>query len=172
MGLFKKRTSDPGEVERIKAEMVAMVARLDRADADKHEIGTRVDHLVTRLDTPAPPPLETPPPAPPTPAVTEKDLHMLRAQIQRLNDRLDQVDARVTSISTELANQITEISNDLETIATAPSEQPAGGLDPAVAEQLVGELRTSQVQLANEQARYQIAFRQDLAELADRLKRS
>jgi hypothetical protein len=33
----------------------------------------------------------------------------------------------------------------------------------------VEALRATQVRLANEQARYEITFRQDLAELADRL---
>ena len=34
------------------------------------------------------------------------------------------------------------------------------------------EMRDAQVKLANEQARYQIAFRQDIADLAERLKRA
>ena len=37
---------------------------------------------------------------------------------------------------------------------------------------VVDELRDAQTRLAGEQARYQIAFRQDLAELADRLRRA
>jgi hypothetical protein len=171
MGLFKKRTPEPGEVERIKAEMSAMAARLDRADADKHEIGTRVQELATRLDTPIPPPHQDPPPPPPPPGVTQNDLHMLRAHIQRLNDRLDQVDARVTAIATELANQLTEISHEIDALAAI---EPAAAVAPAdpIAGQVVEEILDAQLRLANEQARYQIAFRQDLAELAERLRRS
>jgi len=61
-----------------------------------------------------------------------------------------------------LANQITEMSGELESL---------GANEPAT-DEIVDELRDAQTRLAGEQARYQIAFRQDLAQLADRLKRS
>ena len=158
MGLFKKR-ADPAELEAIKADIAAMAARLDRADADKDELGSRVHSLTTRLETPTPPP---PPPEPAAPALTASDLDILRARLQRLSDRLDEVDARITSISTELANQITELSGDIESIA---KEHPP-------TDDIVTEIRDAQVKLANEQARYQIAFRDDLADLAERLRRA
>lgn len=162
MGLFKKR-ADPAELEAIKADIAAMAARLDRADADKDELGSRVHSLTSRLDTPTPTPPPPPPPAEPAkPEVTDADLDILRARFQRLSDRLDQVDARVTSISTELANQITELSGDIESIA---KEHPP-------TDDVVTEMRDAQVKLANEQARYQIAFREDLADLAERLRRA
>jgi chromosome segregation ATPase len=163
MGLFKKR-ADPAELEAIKADIAAMAARLDRADADKDELGSRVHSLTAKLETPAtptptPPP---PPPEPPKPSVSEADLVMRRARLQRLSDRLDGVDARITSISTELANQVTELSGDVESLA---KEHPP-------TDDIVMEIRDAQVKLANEQARYQIAFRDDLADLAERLKRT
>ena len=68
----------------------------------------------------------------------------------------------MTSIATELANQITELSGDVEAIA---KEHPP-------VDDVVTEVRDAQVRLANEQARYQIAFRQDLADLAERLRRA
>lgn len=159
MGLFKKR-ADPAELEAIKADIAAMAARLDRADADKDELGSRVHSLTSRLETPTPTP--PPPPEPVPPAVSAADLDILRARLQRLSDRLDQVDARITSISTELANQITELSGDIESIA---KEHPP-------TDDIVTEIRDAQVKLANEQARYQIAFRDDLADLAERLRRA
>jgi chromosome segregation ATPase len=158
MGLFKKR-ADPAELEAIKSDIAAMAARLDRADADKADLGSRVHSLTTRLETPTPPP---PPPPPAKPAVSDADLDILRARLQRLTDRLDAVDARITSISTELANQITELSGDVESIA---KEHPP-------TDDIVTEMRDAQVKLANEQARYQIAFREDLAALAERLRRA
>ena len=158
MGLFKKR-ADPAEMEAIKADIAAMAARLDRADADKDELGSRVHSLTTRLETPKPPP---PPSEPVKPSISDADLDILRARLQRLTDRLDEVDARITSIATELANQITEISGDVESIA---KEHPP-------TDDIVTEMRDAQVKLANEQARYQIAFREDLAQLAERLRRS
>jgi hypothetical protein len=158
MGLFKKR-ADPAELEAIKADIAAMAARLDRADSDKDELGSRVHRLTTRLETTTPPP---PPPEPVKPAITDADLDILRARLQRLSDRLDEVDTRITSISTELANQITELSNDVESIA---KEHPP-------TDDIVTEIRDAQVKLATEQARYQIAFREDLADLAERLRRA
>ncbi|NNE12668.1 MAG: hypothetical protein HKN41_10560 [Ilumatobacter sp.] len=83
-------------------------------------------------------------------------------RLQRVNARIEEIDQRITSISTELANQLTELSTELDAIHSA---QPPDG-------ETVDELRDSQTRLAEEQARYQIAFRKDLAELADRLKRA
>jgi hypothetical protein len=40
----------------------------------------------------------------------------------------------------------------------------------AVSDEVIEALRASQVKLANEQARYEIAFRQDLANLAEHLR--
>jgi hypothetical protein len=54
------------------------------------------------------------------------------------------------------------LSGDIETM---------GGQTPPT-DVIVDELRDAQTRLAGEQARYQIAFRQDLAELADRLRRA
>ncbi len=87
----------------------------------------------------------------------------------RLSERVGGVDERLTQVAIELANQLTELSNDIDTAATssAPSDGSAAELDP----ELIEELLEAQDRLANEQARYQIAFRQDLAELADRLRR-
>lgn len=203
MGLFKKRPPEaaadaaPGlDADQLRAELAAMSARLDAADASKqqlnqlvHDLGmrlsaaeaatvqevpvtevkaadldllrARVQRLADRLDAP---PISTPPPPPPPisdppaqPGAGDVDLSAVDERLARLADRLDQVDLRVTSIATELANQITELSGDIEAGDTA-----------ALAE----ELRDAQARLANEQARYQIAFRQDLADLATRLKKS
>jgi hypothetical protein len=163
MGLFKKR-SDPAEMEAIKADIAAMAARLDQADADKAELGTRVHQLSSRFNTPisSPPAEPPPPPIDPAPPISEAELDMLRARVQRLFDRMDQIDARITSISTELANQLTELSGDVEALSADRGAAP---------DDVVAEIREAQVRLAGEQARYQIAFREDLAELAERLRR-
>jgi hypothetical protein len=77
--------------------------------------------------------------------------------------RLSELDQRVTSVSTELANQVTELGNDIDALARRPEGPGAAAVD---------ELRDGQVRLANEQARYQIAFREDLARLAEQLRRA
>lgn len=191
MGLFKKRVTDPAEIERLQAEIASMSARLQAADEAKHDLDTTVRGLVSRLDAPTPAP---PPPEPPAPTVEPAEINMINAKIERLStrlddvattepdapavdpaaieelgaqlrritERIDEIDGRITSISTELANQITEMSGELDAL----------GSKEAPTEEIVDELRDAQLRLAGEQARYQIAFRQDLADLADRLKRA
>jgi DNA repair exonuclease SbcCD ATPase subunit len=192
MELFKKR-SDPAEIERMKADIESMSARLAASDAANQHLDHQVAGIVTRLDTPiSPPPTEPPPPPAPTidpkqldmlaaklerlservdqapttdtdePAVDPADVAELRTSLERLTSRLEEVDARITSISVELANQLSELSGDIESL---------GGDEPPT-DEIVEELRDAQTRLAGEQARYQIAFRQDLADLAERLKRS
>ena len=140
-------------------------------------LAARVHALGTRLDT-------TPPPPPPAPAPTALpvdpgEFEFLCERIQHLHDRITAVDQRITSISTELANQITELAGEVDTIgAREPAPGPADdgaaadAADAAEVAELVDELRDAQARLANEQARYQIVFRQELADLAERLRRS
>jgi hypothetical protein len=102
------------------------------------------------------------------------DRHEARPVPPDLSPRLDDLatkvatlDARVTSVSTELANQITELGSDIDSLDRRPNGNGHG-----VSAEVVGELRDGQVRLANEQARYQIAFREDLARLAEHLRRA
>lgn len=200
MGWFKRRADSTEQIDELKASIAAMAERLERADADQRQLdrkidekvdgvatqvgeqidqkvsgataqldqqihaqvdgvaaqlGQRVDGIASRLD-------EKDNELPPPPVVEPADVDSLRERIDRMATRLDEVDRRITSISTELANQLSEISNDLEAM---------GGKEPPT-DEVVDELRDAQTRLANEQARYQIAFRHDLADLADRLRRS
>jgi septal ring factor EnvC (AmiA/AmiB activator) len=114
---------------------------------------------------------------------TEADekLGEIAAQTARIDDR-------VTNISTELANQLTELSTDIDYVSQGlPTGSGATPIDPEVIEAKLqqrideeidaklgielDEVRTSAERLAMEQARYEIRFRQDLAELADRIRR-
>lgn len=193
MGLFKKRATDPAEIERLQAEIAAMGARLNAADAAKIDLDHTVQGIAERLDASTPPPPAPPPPAPPPTSIgvdtsgldelTERvarlaeqvaetpadepdsasgaaEIERIGKEVERIGRRLEDVDARITSISTELANQITELGAEVDINGAVPTDA------------VVSELRDAQTRLAGEQARYQIAFRQDLAELADRLKRS
>ena len=96
----------------------------------------------------------------------DPDVERMKADVAALRDVLSAqvaaLDARVTSVSTELANQLTELSGDLEALAK----------DHPPTDDVVMEIRDAQVRLANEQARYQIAFREGLTELAERLRRA
>lgn len=82
---------------------------------------------------------------------------------------------RVSSVSAELANQLTELGRDIDGFLAANAAAKAA--TPVIAEQTIADevleqLSAAQVKLANEQARYEIAFRQDLASLADQVRRS
>ncbi len=125
MGLFR-RSTDPAEIERIKAELAELRAAIEHANNATPPFGTRVEQLAGEIAA---------------------------------------LDARVTSVSTELANQLTELGNDIDGL----NARPSGDGPDATA---VSELRDGQVRLANEQARYQIAFREDLARLATDLKKA
>jgi len=72
------------------------------------------------------------------------------------------IDSRVVHLGRELTNQLHELSSDLEQLEKQN--------DGASAE-TIAHLQTTQIRLATEQARYEIAFRQDLAEIADQLRR-
>jgi chromosome segregation ATPase len=153
MGLFNKRAD---EIERLRSEIAAMGARLDAATAAESALGGQVEQLSRRLRSPLAPPPEDPPAL-----ARAAELDELRGRVEQLVERLETVDARITAISTELANQIEELSGELD--------GRAAGTPPT--DEVVDELRDAQTRLASEQARYQIAFRQDLADLADRLRR-
>ena len=153
MGLFRKTTpapaaespsiGDDSALAELRSELAAMRERLDAADREKAELASTVDELNQRLITTAPPP-PPPTPPPPTPSLSGDELGR---RLDELDSRMTLLDDRVTSVSTELANQVNEIGNDIEPIQAGAER------------------------LAAEQARYQIQFRQDLAELAERVRR-
>jgi hypothetical protein len=87
-------------------------------------------------------------------------------RVEELAGEIAALDARVTSVSTELVNQLTELGHDIDALNSHPNGN-GNGTDAVVA-----ELRDGQVRLANEQARYQIVFREDLARLATELQRA
>lgn len=76
-------------------------------------------------------------------------------------ERLAALESRVSGMGSELSRQLHELGGDIEKLA----EQANDGETT----RLVEEIRSAQVRLATEQARYEIVFRQDLADLADRL---
>jgi len=86
----------------------------------------------------------------------------VRADLQALTNRLSNVDDRVTQMATALTNQLHELDSEITNLAA--------NSDAASAE-AVKELRSNQVRIASEQARYAIALRADLAELAELLRR-
>jgi cell division septum initiation protein DivIVA len=87
-------------------------------------------------------------------------------RLAELLERTAAVDARLTSVSRELAAQIDELGRDLNGDTD---------IDPARINEIIdaalGTIRDGQNRLANEQARYQIEFRKDIAVLIEQLRR-
>lgn len=107
---------------------------------------------------------------------------LLADQLRQLADRVDVTDAsarqtheqvaaleqRVDSVGQELANQISELGRDIDGLAERTADVAAG----TVSDEVMAALRGGQIKLANEQARYEIAFREDLAALAEQVRRN
>ncbi|HEY3484895.1 MAG TPA: hypothetical protein VGK49_05890 [Ilumatobacteraceae bacterium] len=176
MGLFRRRpptiADGPNPIEQLRNELAELQVRVDAADAAKADLDGRVRAIDDRLATP----ITTAPPPPPEPVrtVDPAQLDMLNARVARLVERLDAVDVRITTVTTELANQLAELGNDIDSLSKASHDVDAGDVAVEMSQELeiaLESLRESQTRLANEQARYQIAFRNDLAELAERLRR-
>ena len=177
MGLFRKKTS-PAEFAALTDEISTMKARLDEADEVKAVLLAKVDadkaeRLAQRLQTP---------PSAGSLEDLRADVTELAENLSTIEARMTMLDERMTSISTELANQLTELSGELDVLLDQPTA--TGGVD---AEQLqsivndevrqrlteaVDDIEASTTRLASEQARYQIQFRKDLAELAERLRKT
>ncbi len=89
-------------------------------------------------------------------------------------DHAATLDDRVSNLSREFANQLGELSHELDQLSAAKPTMAPPVFVPqqVVTEDMIEQLHDGQVRLANEQARYEIAFRQDLALLADHFRRS
>ena len=80
-------------------------------------------------------------------------------EARAVREHMAVLDQRLTNVSTELANQLSELGRDIDGLGQRIPEVAEG----TVSDEVVDALRGGQVKLANEQARYEIAFRQDLA---------
>ena len=91
------------------------------------------------------------------------DLSLITAATNGLDQRISAIDTRLPNVTAELSHQLHELSSDIETITQIKD-------DPTSVE-VIEQLHVSQTRIANEQARYQIAFRQDLAVIAEQLRK-
>ena len=82
-------------------------------------------------------------------------------------EQVSTLEQRLSAVSTELANQVSELGNDIDGLAAHQTDVAQG----TVSDEVIEALRSAQVKLAAEQARYEIAFRQDLAALAEQVRR-
>ena len=86
-----------------------------------------------------------------------------RVTSESVADRLSGLETRVSGMGSELARQLHELGDEIEQLSKRAE-------DDGVAE-IIATLKATQIRLASEQARYEITFRQDLAQLADQLLR-
>ncbi len=155
----------------------AAQAALSNADAARAEgeqarsvelaaMQQRVDELATQLtDGPAGPD-----------TASAADVQVVQKQVGQMTEKISALENRMSKVSLELANQLTELSNDLDVLLDQDDVEPAPSADDAVAAtELVAEaiesVQRSTEKLAAEQARYEIQFRADLAELAELFRR-
>ena len=88
-------------------------------------------------------------------------------QLETVVTQLHQLDGRIGQIGNEVTHQLTELSTDIDKLGhrTQDLSEHIGHLTELP--EVVESVRSDQARLANEQARYEIAFRQDLAEVAE-----
>ena len=157
MGWFRKTPKTAEELEQVKQELDKLREAMEQHDIRASALTNTLDSqpdlpaLVGRIDA-----LDT--------SIADRNDGAVTAQLDQISKRLDDLDARVTAVSTELANQISELGGEIDAVQKRAEAEP-------MSDEVADMLRDSQERLASEQARYQIAFREDLARLAEQLKR-
>jgi Skp family chaperone for outer membrane proteins len=89
---------------------------------------------------------------------------LVTAATNGLDQKITIIDARLKTMTTELSHQLHELGTEIESLAKTADE--------SASREALEQLRTSQIRIANEQARYEIAFRQDLAEIIEQIRRA
>jgi DNA repair exonuclease SbcCD ATPase subunit len=103
-------------------------------------------------------------------------VNLASVDAKQAKDQTVSLHERISNVSTELANQLGELSRELDVLGqqvpdASPPPAPVIVTEQLVTEDMIEQLHDAQVRLAAEQARYEIAFRQDLASLAEQVKR-
>ncbi len=91
-------------------------------------------------------------------------LSLVTAMTNGLDQKISIISQRVTTMTTELSHQIHELGSEIETLTKTSQDNGS--------REALEQLRINQIRIANEQARYEIAFRQDLAELVEQIRRA
>ena len=91
-------------------------------------------------------------------------LSLVTAMTNGLDQKISIISQRITTMTTELSHQIHELGTEIETLTKSSQDNAS--------REALEQLRINQIRIANEQARYEIAFRQDLAELVEQIHRA
>ena len=146
MALFKKRPDRPDPVLSAIDELMAFSAQ--SLEVSREEARVSAERLAALEDLVAK-----------YGAALEKE----KAANRDTAERLVLIEQRLVNMGNELAHQLHELGNEIEQLSAGSGEGADAGT--------LAALKESQIRLAQEQARYQIAFRQDLAALADQLQK-
>lgn len=159
--------------ERINAAQAALsdadVARVESEQARAVELDELSEQLRAAATSAAAVPDEVD-------AASAADVQVVQDQVSQMAEKMSALDNRMNKVSLELANQLTELSNDLDVLLDQADAEKEPSADDAVAVQdlvaeAIGSVQRSTEKLAAEQARYEIQFRADLAELAEHFRR-
>ena len=159
--------------ERINAAQAALsdadVARVENEQARAVELDELSEQLRAAATSAAAVPDEVD-------AASAADVQVVQDQVSQMAEKMSALDNRMNKVSLELANQLTELSNDLDVLLDQADAEKEPSADDAVAVQdlvaeAIGSVQRSTEKLAAEQARYEIQFRADLAELAEHFRR-
>jgi len=91
-------------------------------------------------------------------------LSLVTAATNGLDQKIAIIDERLKTMTTELSHQMHELGTEIETLVKTADE--------SASREALEQLRVNQTRIANEQARYEIAFRQDLAEIVEQIRRT
>ena len=157
-------------------QFAGQLAQLNARVVAQAELGAQLSALRDRLDElQREQPAAAAAPTEPDPQIGQLAERMAANDeaVRRTAEHLANLEQRIDSVSTELAKQLSELGRDIDGLAARADDGTETDDDTVeqLVEQLVDQLRTGQVKLANEQARYEIAFRQDLAALAEQVRR-
>ena len=97
----------------------------------------------------------------------------LQAQLRQVESftatETARIQARLAEISEQLTRQVEELGHEVDAAARRAEQAATDAQAPVAA---LDDIKAAQVRLAGEQVRYDLALRAELAELAERLRRS
>jgi len=100
-------------------------------------------------------------------------IEVLQAQVRQMESfttsEMARVQARLAEISEQITRQVEELGNEVDAAARRAEQAATDAQAPVAA---LDDIKAAQVRLASEQVRYDLALRAELAELAERLRRS
>ena len=191
MGWFRRNNQANEDLEKVQLALAALQVELDRERTDSATTRRRIQDLETKAATTADVVADAASWSSPTPelsigqvrALAEQASATTEAHSRELVDvhaRLTAVDARLAELTDTITNQLGEIAHDLDRLESASGRtgdttgerQTDTEVDSTALDGRFDELRANQTRIANEQARFAKSLHEQLAALADELRRA